>query len=130
MRPTVPLVLLSVLTLAACETPRQSCLSSASRDLRVVESLIRETQANLQRGYAIEEEQVVDVDRTFCRVEGEDGDIDLRPCERTQVENVSRPVAIDLRAEQAKLDGLVERRAALTAQTAARQQACLATYPE
>ena len=130
MRPTSALALMAALALAACETPQQSCLSSASRDLRVVESLIRETQGNLQRGYAIEEEQIVDVDRSFCRVEREDGDIDLVPCDRTEVENVSRPVAIDLRAEQAKLDGLLERRAALTAQTAARQQACIATFPE
>jgi hypothetical protein len=130
MRPISALALLSALALTACETPQQSCLSSASRDLRIVESLIRETQGNLQRGYAIEEDQVVDVDRSFCRVEREDGDIDLVPCDRTEVENVRRPVAIDLRAEQAKLDGLLERRAALTTQTAARQQACLASYPE
>ncbi|HVG48139.1 MAG TPA: hypothetical protein VM899_08405 [Rubellimicrobium sp.] len=130
MRPIPALALLAALALAACETPQQSCLSSASRDLRVVESLIRETQANLQRGYAVEQEQVVDVDRSFCRVERDDGDIDLVPCDRTEVENVSRPVAIDLRAEQAKLDGLLERRATLSADTAARQQACFATYPE
>ena len=130
MRPHAPLALLAALALAACETPRESCLSSASRDLSVVESLIRQTEGNLQRGYAIEVDQVVDVDRSFCRVEREDGDIDLVPCDRTEVENVRRPVAIDLNAEQAKLDSLQDRRATLLSQTAARQQACLATYPE
>jgi hypothetical protein len=130
MRPHVPFALLAALALGACETPRESCLSSASRDLSVVESLIRQTQGNLNRGYAIEVDQVVDVDRRFCRVEREDGDIDLVPCDRTEVENVRRPVAVDLNAEQAKLDSLLERRATLLSQTAARQQACLATYPE
>jgi len=130
MRPHAPLALLAALALAACETPHESCLSSASRDLTVVESLIRETQGNLQRGYALEEEQIVDVDRSFCRVEREDGDIDLVPCDRTEVENVQRPVAIDLGAEQVKLESLQERRAILASETAARQQACIATYPE
>ena len=130
MRPHAPLALLAALALAACETPRESCLSSASRDLTVVESLIRETQGNISRGYAIERDQEVHVDRDFCRVEREDGSIRLRPCDRTRVENVRRPVAIDLRAEQAQLDSLLERRATLASQTAARQQACLATYPE
>jgi hypothetical protein len=130
MRPHAPLALLAALALAACETPRESCLSSASRDLTIMESLIRETQGNIDRGYAIEREQEVTVDRDFCRVEREDGSIRLRPCDRTRVENVRRPVAIDLRAEQAKLDSLLERRATLASQTAARQQACLATYPE
>jgi hypothetical protein len=130
MRPVSVLALLSALALAACETPQQSCLDSASRDLRVVDSLIRQTQGNLQRGYAIEVDQVVDVDRTFCQVRREDGDIDLVRCERTEVEDVRRPVAIDLNAERAKLDSLVERRASLLTQTAARQQACLAAYPE
>ena len=101
MRPHAPLALLAALALAACETPRESCLSSASRDLTVVESLIRETQGNISRGYAVERDQEVTVDRDFCRVEREDGSIRLRPCDRTRVENVRRPVAIDLRAEQA-----------------------------
>ncbi|EYD74501.1 hypothetical protein Rumeso_03797 [Rubellimicrobium mesophilum DSM 19309] len=130
MRPHAPLALLAALALAACETPRESCLSSASRDLTIVESLIRQTQGNISRGYAIERDQEVTVDRDFCRVEREDGSIRLRPCDRTRVENVRRPVAIDLRAEQAKLDSLLERRAALASETAARQQACIATYPE
>ncbi len=130
MRPHAPLALLAALALAACETPRESCLSSATRDLSVVESLIRQTQGNINRGYAIERDQEVTVDRDFCRVEREDGSIRLRPCDRTRVENIRRPVAIDLRAEQAKLDSLLERRATLASATAARQQACLATYPE
>ena len=130
MRAHAPLALLAALALAACETPRESCLSSASRELTVVDSLIRETQGNLQRGYAIDRDQVVSVDHDFCRVQRRDGSVRLRPCDRTHVQNVRRPVAVDLRAEQAKLDSLLERRAALASQTAARQRACVATYPE
>ncbi len=128
MRPLA--ALLPILALAACQTPREACLSEASHELRTVESLIRETQGNLQRGYAIETEQEVDVIRTTCEVELEDGTEGRVPCDRTDVDEVQRPVAIDLVAERAQLDGLLEQRGRLLGQAQARQQACVATYPE
>ena len=124
------LVLLSALALSACQTPRESCISSASRELRTVDSLIRETQGNLSRGYAIVTEQRIDVDRRICEVELEDGTERHYFCNDTDVVDVQRPVAIDLRAEQAKLDSLLERRVSLAAEREARVQACVATYPE
>ena len=123
-------VLLSALVLSACQTPRESCISSASRELRTIDSLIRETQGNLSRGYAIETEQQVDVDRRICEVELEDGTERHFWCEDTDVVEVDRPVAIDLRAEQAKLDSLLERRVLVAAEQEARVGACVATYPE
>ena len=130
MRPLPVTVLLSALALAACQTPREACISDASRQLRIVDSLIRETQGNLARGYGIEEDQEVRVERDFCRVEREDGSTGLARCERTVVDDIERPVALDLREEQAKLDSLLERRQTLLSQTAAAQQSCVATYPE
>lgn len=130
MRPAPVAVLLSALALSACETPRESCINSAARELRTVESLIRQTQGNLNRGYAIETEQRIDVDREICEVELEDGSERRFWCEDTDVIEVERPVAIDLRAEQAKLDSLLERRAVLVSDYGARAQACVATYPE
>jgi len=130
MRAASALVLLSALALSACETPRESCINSASRELRTIDSLIRQTQGNLSRGYAIETEQRVDVDRRICEVELEDGTERHFFCEDTDVVEVERPVAIDLQAEQAKLDGLLERRAALASERDARVQACTAAYPE
>ena len=129
MRPFLA-ALLPVLALAACQTPREACLSEGSRELRTVESLIRETQGNLQRGYAIETEQEVEVIRTTCEVELEDGTEGRVPCDRTDVDEVERPVAIDLVAERAQLDSLLEQRGRLLGQAQARQQACVATYPE
>ncbi|TNC63902.1 hypothetical protein [Rubellimicrobium roseum] len=123
-------VLLSALALSACQTPRESCIAGASRELRTVDLLIRETQGNLNRGYAIETSQRIDVDREICEVELEDGTERRYWCEDTDVVDVQRPVAIDLATEQAKLDGLLERRAALAAERDARVQACVATYPE
>ena len=129
MRPVLA-ALLPVLALAACQTPREACLSEASQELRTVESLIRETQGNLSRGYAIETEQRIDVDREICEVELEDGSERRYWCEDTDVIEVERPVAIDLNAEQAKLDSLLERRVRLVSDYNARAQACVATYPE
>ena len=129
MRPVLA-ALIPVLALAACQTPREACLSEGSRELRTVESLIRETQGNLQRGYAIETEQEVEVIRTTCEVELEDGTEGRVPCDRTDVDEVERPVAIDFEEERAKLASLLEQRGRLLARQQARQQACIATYPE
>ena len=130
MRPLPVTALLSALALAACQTPREACISDASRQLRTVEFLIRETQGNLARGYGIEEDQEIRVERVFCRVEREDGSTGLARCERTVVDDIERPVALDLREEQAKLDSLLEQRARLSADRDARIRGCVATYPE
>ena len=46
------LLLVSALALAACQTPREACVSEASQELRTVEALIAETRGNLSRGYS------------------------------------------------------------------------------
>lgn len=130
MHPLPALALLSALALAACQTPREDCISDASRQLRTVDSLIRETRGNLDRGYAIEEEQEVNVVRDYCAVRLEDGTEGRVRCDRTEVDEVRRPVAIDLRAERAKLESLLERRAQLVPERDARIRGCVATYPE
>ncbi len=129
-RPVPVLLLLSALGLSACQTPQEACLSAATRDLRIVESLIRETEGNLRRGYAIETEQRIDVDREVCEVDLPDGTERRFFCDRTDVVDVERPVAIDLRAERAKLDSLLEQRGRLLGQQEARLAACRAAYPE
>jgi hypothetical protein len=41
--------LLSLLLLTACGTPQEQCINSVTRDMRVVDRLIAETEANLAR---------------------------------------------------------------------------------
>ena len=55
MRPALFLVL--PLVLAACATPRESCLSSVGQQGRVIDALISQTRGNVARGYAIEERE-------------------------------------------------------------------------
>lgn len=124
------LILLSLLALSACATPRESCISSATGQLRVVDRLIASTQGNINRGYAIAEVQDVRTQRTRCTGTNEDGTTFTFPCEQTETFDRQVPVAIDVNAERAKLDSLIAQRATLDRQSQAAIQTCIATYPE
>ena len=130
MRALPATVLLSALGLAACETPREACINNGLRELRTLNALIRETEGNIARGYAVEQDQEVEVRRTLCEYERDDGTTFRQFCDRTEVRDVERPVAIDLAQERRELAGLIERRDALAAQQSARTEACTAAYPE
>ncbi|MGB8815084.1 MAG: hypothetical protein WCC57_18035, partial [Paracoccaceae bacterium] len=43
------------LALTACGTPQEQCINRNTRDIRVIDRLIAETETNLSRGYALEE---------------------------------------------------------------------------
>ena len=130
MRPTFALPLM--LTLVACGTPQEQCIARETRDLRVVERLIVDTEANLRRGYALEEvfvERTVWVDCTPRVAEGEPAP-EPKACldEVTDVE--TRPKAIDLAAEQRTLDSLLVKRRELQRAAADVIAACKTAYPE
>lgn len=120
------------LGLAACGTPQQQCISQVSRDLRIVEKFIVESEANLARGYALAE--VVETHPEFvdCTPEPTPTKPDPKPrkCLVDVAETVTRPVAIDLDAEAAKLASLRAKRAQLITQTNASIAACQRQYPE
>ena len=126
------LVLLPLLALAACATPREACIGSAQREMRVVNALVAETQGNIARGYAIEERQEIRVVRSACPVFDGDGNPTgfTTPCDKQETFTTKVPVAIDLNAEQAKLRSLLQRQAQMESQTQARIQQCIAANPE
>ncbi|MEL6642951.1 MAG: hypothetical protein AAFQ79_03385 [Pseudomonadota bacterium] len=105
--------LLSLIALAACASPQERCISEATEDLRVVNTLISESQANLDRGYAIETVNEPRVGFTFCT--GRNSNIVLCTASENSVRD--RPVAIDLAAEQQKLNGLVSKKRELETRT-------------
>jgi hypothetical protein len=118
--------------LAACGTPQQQCINSVTRDLRVVNGLILETQANIQRGYAY-----ATVTRTIpqyvdCTPRPTEGNPEPKPqmCLVNTAQTFRQPVAIDLAEEQKKLDQLLARRETLQAQAQPAIAACQAQYPE
>lgn len=126
------LLLVPFLVLAACGTPQQQCISANTRDLQVVDRLIREAEGNLARGYGYE---------TVTEYEPRWFDCTPRPTEavpepasqmcfdRVPV-SVRKEVALDLNAEAAKLQSLKTKRADLSraAETVIAQ--CKAKYPE
>ncbi|TXI06295.1 MAG: hypothetical protein E6Q73_00775 [Pseudorhodobacter sp.] len=126
------LALPALLLLAACGTPQEQCISANTRDLQVVDRLIRDTESNLARGYGFE---------TVTEYEPQWIDCTPRPTEanpeparemcfdRVPV-TVRKEVALDLNAEAAKLKSLKAKRAGLakTAESVIAQ--CKAKFPE
>ncbi|MEF3048716.1 hypothetical protein [Pseudotabrizicola sp. L79] len=129
------LILLPLLLLG-CGTPQERCIQRETRDLRTVERLIAETQANLDRGYAIEEVTVWRTRWVACprqpTVALPEGAIPPRPqmCLDDEPETVKRPKAINLADERETLAGLQEKRADLMRAATPAIAQCKATYPE
>jgi hypothetical protein len=124
------LIILPLLGLAACATPRESCIAGVSRDLAVVNQLISQTELNVARGYGIDSRQEVRSIPRICYDERPDGTIRSEICETTEVRNVNVPVALDLDSERAKLRQLKQQRDRLKGPTDAAIRQCIATYPE
>ena len=110
------LYLLPLLALTACETPREACVSNANRELSTLNGLVNETRLNIARGYAIGTRQQVRVVQDTCRTQSPEGVITTFSCDKTEIVDVDQPVAIDLNAERAKLDSLLERQAQMQRQ--------------
>jgi hypothetical protein len=120
---------LTLLPLAACGTPQEQCIAKSTRDLRVVESLINQAQGNLARGYAYEEKVIFVPQWQTCEpIDPKTNKPNL--CLEDVPETVTRPVAIDLEAEAAKLRGLEAKQKSLTSQAQGAISACKAAYPE
>ncbi|MFN0113780.1 MAG: hypothetical protein ACKVPY_03795 [Paracoccaceae bacterium] len=100
---------LSAAVLAACEAPAPGCQSPAAREIRVVDRLIAETRANLDRGYTTER---TGSDFNFC-LGGAGDNVGVSFCNGI---GGNRAVPLDRAAETRKLEALQQRRAALATQ--------------
>jgi hypothetical protein len=128
MRPA--LVMLPILALAACATPREQCIDQVMRDTRILGALMNETEANIARGYALEQRQNVRTVVGTCRGRNEDGSDFFFACDETNTVTTNVPVAIDLDAEQAKLRSLRTRFAQSQAASNQAVLQCIASNPE
>jgi hypothetical protein len=124
------LLTLPLLALAACQTPREACISQATSQLNVINRLIAETEANIARGYGIAIRQDIITRQDICVITNEDGSESRFICEKQEIVDIEEPVALDIRAEQAKLASLRDQQAQLTRQSQATIQACIAANPE
>lgn len=134
-RNTTLALLVLPLALAACGTPQERCISRNTSEYRTVSRLLAEVEANLARGYAWEERQVVRDRLTQCRNYARDRDgnvvaIGYTPCWRDYVDTERYRVPIDPAAERRKRDNLAARKAALSDRAAAYVEACKKAFPE
>lgn len=129
----------AIAILVACGTPQEQCIARETRDLRVVNRLIAEAEGNLKRGYAFEDVVISRSAWVTCAplpvpppVEGAPPPEPAKPrlCLEDRDETVTRPVAIDLAAEQTKLTGLKAKRKQLAAAGDRSIAACRKAYPE
>lgn len=109
--------------LAACATPEKRCIEDATKDLKVVQSLIATTEANLLRGYAIETRERNVVFTDFC-IGGGRSNVGVSFCNRAEPRVQRTPVAIDTVAERRKLKELKRREARLLEGIPAALDAC------
>ena len=124
------LMILPLLGLVACASPRESCIAGVSRDLTIVNQLITQTELTIARGYGMDQRQEVRTIPRICYDERPDGTVETDICDTTYVRNVDVPVAVDLDAERAKLRQLKDQRDRLDGPTEAAVRQCIATHPE
>lgn len=116
--------LLALIVLAACATPRERCLQEATRDLRVIDGLILETEATIQRGYAVRTVREPETFFRLCVGTPYNASVWGRFCSRTEWVERSTPVAVDLREERRKLVSLRAKRTEVLKRAALEQAAC------
>tara|TARA_R110002096_G_scaffold47539_62_gene126951 strand:+ start:1319 stop:1723 length:405 start_codon:yes stop_codon:yes gene_type:complete len=123
-----------LLLLAACGTPQQRCINGATRDLRIVDRLIGQSQQNLRRGYAME-----DVVRTGVRWEecrpavAATATTEAQParmCLEDYSYTVARPKAINLADEREKLAEMQTKRRELAKDADLAAAQCRLEHPE
>lgn len=128
--------LLACLLLAACATPQEQCINRETRDLRTLDRLIAETDGNIRRGFALEEYTVDITVAGTCR---EDRGTDASgaplppafvPCFVEREVTRTRPRAIDLNAERAKLASMQAKRRDLARAAERAVAQCRAQFPE
>lgn len=125
-------VLPALLFLAACGTPQQQCINGVTGNIRVLDGLIAETEANLARGYALQDSTTFVPQWQMCGWGqwGNAATLSTGMCWVDEPVTVQRPVAIDPDQERAKLAGLKQSRAEQAAAAAPAIANCQAQFPE
>lgn len=126
------LLIAPIVLLAACATPRERCIQRETRDLRILDGLIAETRTNIGRGYAVEDYTVTVPDWDLCPtgIDAAGNPLPARMCLEERVETRTRPVAIDLAAETAKLEGMLAKRDQLAREAEASIALCRTQHPD
>ncbi len=118
--------LIALLPLAACGTPQEQCIRNAGKDIRILNGLINTTRANINRGYAISSQEYFENEEQACgEIAGE-----VVYCDVAVAHSRDVAVAIDLNAEQAKLNSLTQKHADLSQRASSVVDDCKRRNPE
>lgn len=132
LRRLLPLGLLALL--AACGTPQEQCIRQGTRDLTVLDRLIAESRATLERGYALAEVETSSLQWRPCgypRPAAPGKPAPPPPMCMVEVPQwTTRPVSVDLKAEQAKLASMEVKRKELARAAEPHIRSCKAQFPE
>lgn len=111
-----------LLALAGCSTPLEQCVTRSTKNLQAVDNLIASTQANIDRGYALDSRPQVSLGLRLCSSPS----ANFHFCTGTETGPKQTPVAIDMAAERRKLAELKARRAVLKRQSDLAVRECIA----
>lgn len=125
MRLSILLPALGLFALSGCIDEYENCVRSSSKDLNIVNELIANSQAILERGYDFETLIATEIEEVICLTElGEQA-----TCLVEVGTTYTAPVAVDLDAERRKLAQLLEQRKVLQARVKAASEYCREKYP-
>lgn len=120
--------------LAGCGTPQERCIAAATRDMRVVDRLIVETQGNLSRGYALVQVEKTAERWAVCRPGRPASATEpARPpvmCWREHEYTVTGPRAVNLADQRETLAELQKKRAVLEKESRPAVASCKLTHPQ
>ncbi len=99
------LLIAAAIGLSACATPKERCISNATKDISAIDSAIAEAQSNIARGYRLQDRAVSTVGVNFCSKSGP-----LSVCLGGNKDIEPRKVPINVTAERARLAALRSQR--------------------
>lgn len=123
MYKALPLIA-ALLTLTACATPQERCISSARSEQNGITRQINKIETNIARGYAIHEQTVP---YTFIATCLDEASVEYS-CEKNGTRIEETPVTIDIAEERRKLIPLQRRLASIRASTAADVAQCRSEF--
>ena len=134
MKMRVSLALLALAILSACGTPQERCINAATRELRILDRLTGEVQANIERGYALEEVTLKRDHWVLCRplipATATEAAQQSQLCLREERYTETRPKAINLAEERQALAEMRKKRVELDRAAAKAVASCKLTHPE
>ena len=124
------LLLPAFLVLAACMSPLERCVAQANRSLWAAEAELREREATLARGYALEQRTRTIPFYTTCRERVINGPDRFYTCFRDVVRTRTVRVPVDLVVIRARISALKTEISALHPAAEAAAAQCRARFPE